>query len=109
MTNNNYMNAINEAKKLLKELLNDPDHGKLTFKGLRGLNDLTITHPYQLETTISGTVLTIGAREWMALSMGEGEPRLWQSFRGAKRVTSEELYLLALKRPDDLTHCHGGF
>jgi hypothetical protein len=42
MTNNNYMDAINEAKSLLKELLNDPDHGKLTFKGMHGLSDLII-------------------------------------------------------------------
>lgn len=109
MTHNNYMNAISEAKKLLTELLNDTDHGKLTFKGLRGLDDLTITCPQQLKTTIRGTVLAIGAGEWMALSMGEGESPLWQSFRGVKRVTSEELYLLALKRPNDLTYCHAGF
>lgn len=68
MTNDNYLEAIIEAKGLLSELLEDPDHGKLTFKGLNGLEDLTITGPQELEDLISGTVLAIGIGEWMAMS-----------------------------------------
>lgn len=109
MTNNNYMDTINEAKKLLTELLNDTDHGKLTFKGLRGLDDLTITSPQQLDAIVGGSVLAIGMHEWMALDSSIGEQRHWQKFRSNWRVTSEQLYLIALKTSCNLTYCHAGF
>lgn len=57
MINNNYLEAITEAKDLLSELLNDPDHGTLTFVGMHNLDDLTITAPQELDGLISGTVL----------------------------------------------------
>lgn len=106
--NNNYIETINEVKDLLTELLNDPDHGELTFKGLRLLDDLTITGPQDLEDLISGTVLAIDASEWMATSVIMTEGRHWQSFRSGKVATSEELYIRALKKPGSLTLCHKG-
>lgn len=108
MTNDNYMNAIREAQNLLNELLNDPDHGKLTFMGMRGLDDLTITGPRELDDFISGTVLAIGCKEWMAVAGDVGNLRQWQSFRAGKRITNEELYLLALADAERLSHCHAG-
>lgn len=108
MTDDNYMKAIREAQNLLNELLNDPDYGELTFEGLSDLDDLTVTRPCQLNDVISGTVLAIGTHEWMALNMGMDDSRLWQSFRAGKCATNEELYLLALKRPNELNHCHAG-
>lgn len=108
MNNNNYMEAINEAKELLTELLNDPDHGELTFKGLNGLEDLTITGPQELEDIVSGTVLAIDTSEWMATSVIMTEGRHWQSFRSGKVATNEELYIRALKKPGVLTLCHKG-
>ena len=108
MTDDNYMNAIREAQNLLNELLNDPDHGKLTFKGINGLDDLIITQPQELDDLISGTVLVIDRREWMALTTSLHTPRPWQCFRHGTRVTSKELYTLALMRPSDLTYCHVG-
>ena len=108
MTNDNYANAIIEAKGLLSELLNDPDHGKLTFKGLNGLDDLTITGPQELEDIVSGTVLAIGIGEWMAMSRPLERDRYWQNFRGSRVATSAELYICALKEPDNLTYCHRG-
>ena len=66
--NNNYIETINEVKDLLTELLNDPDRGELTFKGLRLLDDLTITGPRDLEDLIPGTVLAVNYGEWMATS-----------------------------------------
>lgn len=108
MDNNNYIETINEVKDLLTELLNDPDHGELTFKGLRLLDDLTITGPQDLEDLISGTVLAIDASEWMATSVIMTEGRHWQSFRSGKVATSEELYIRALKKPGSLTLCHKG-
>lgn len=106
MTNDNYLEAITEAKGLLSELLEDPDHGKLTFKGLHNLEDLTIIGPQELEDLISGTVLAIGNGEWMAISHSLGEGRYWQSFRGGKVETSDDLYIRALKEPNNLTCCH---
>lgn len=108
MTNNNYLEAITEAKGLLSELLNDPDHGKLTFKGLGGLDDLTITGPQELEDLISGTVLAIGIGEWMAMSLPLEGGRHWQNFRASRVATSAELYIHALEEPDNLTYCHRG-
>ena len=108
MTNDNYLEAITEAKGLLSELLNDPDHGKLTFKGLNGLDDLTITGPQELEDIVSGTVLAIGIGEWMAMSRPLGGGRYWRNFRGSRVATSAELYIHALKQPDNLTYCHKG-
>ena len=106
MTNDNYLNAIIEAKGLLSELLNDPDHGELTFKGLDGLEDLIIISPQELEDLVSGTVLAIGNGEWMAISHSLEEGRYWQGFRASKIATSAELYIRALKEPNNLTCCH---
>lgn len=108
MTNDNYLDTIIEAQDLLSELLNDPDHGKLTFKGLCGLEDLTITGPQELEDLISGTVLAIGSGEWMSMSQPLEECRYWQSFSGSSTATSMELYIRALKHPDSLSCCHRG-
>lgn len=108
MANDNYANAIIEAKNLLSDLLNDPDHGKLTFKGLYDLEDLTITGPQELEDLVSGTVLAINNCEWMASSHLTDECRYWQNFRGGKIETSAELYIRALKQPDNLICCHKG-
>ena len=108
MTNDNYANAIIEAKGLLSELLNDPDHGKLTFKGLHDLEDLTITGPQELEDLISGTVLAISNVEWMAISQPPGVRRYWQNFRGGKVETSDDLYIRALKNQNNLACCHMG-
>lgn len=108
MTNDNYLDAIIEAKSLLSELLNDPDHGKLTFKGLNGLDDLTITSPQELEDLISGTVLAVSNAEWMATAHLGSERRYWQSFRGGKVETSDDLYIRALKNPNNLSCCHKG-
>lgn len=109
MTDTNYMNAISEARNLLTELLNDPDHGKLTFKGLNGLNDLTIAGPRELNNLISGAVLSIGGAEWMALGMRVGEAPQWQHYCGTRHATNEELYLIALADADRLLYCHTGF
>lgn len=108
MDNNKYVEAIDEVKDLLSELLNDPDHGKLTFTGLNGLDDLIIIGPQELEDIISGTVLAIGNGEWMATCTTLGEHRYWQSFRGEKVATSDELYICALKQLNRLYYCHKG-
>lgn len=108
MTDDNYMNAIQEAQSLLDELINDPDHGKLTFEGLRGLSDLTITGPCELNDLTCGTVLSIGGGEWMALKAHPGEAPLWQHYGGMRRLTNKELYLHALADAERLAHCHAG-
>lgn len=108
MTNDNYLDTIIEAKGLLSELLDDPDHGKLTFKGLHGLDDLTITGPQELEDLISGTVLATDNGEWMAISQPLEGCRYWQNFRASKVATSAELYIRALKYPNGLACCHMG-
>ena len=108
MTDDNYVNAIREAQNLFNELLNDPDHGKLTFKGMRGLDDLTITEPRQLGSVAPGSVIAIGVREWMALSVGVNEYRLWQSSGSCTTATSRDLYLIAIRTQSDLNYCHKG-
>ena len=109
MTNNNYMRAIGDTQRLLAELLNDPDHGKLTFAGLRGLDDLTITGPQELNHLSSGAVLIINGDEWLALSHQMGMPRQWQCYVTERRMASDELYLLALKNADGLYYVHNGY
>ena len=109
MTDDKYLQAIQEAQDLLTELLNDPEHGKLTFKGLRGRDDLIITGPQQLGDLISGTVLAIAHSEWMAITPYMGERRHWQNFAGSLVATSEELYIHALKESGNLQYCHKAF
>lgn len=109
MTDDNYLNAINEAQNLLTELLSDPEHGKLTFEGINGLDDLTITGPQELNNLSSGAVLIIDGNEWLALSHQVGKPRQWQCYIAEHRMTSKELYLLALKNADDLHCVHDGY
>lgn len=108
MTNNSYMNAISEARNLLTELLNDPDHGELTFGGVNGFNDLIITGPSGLDGCTSGAVVVIDGDEWMALNTRRQHLRQWQCFIGGLQATSEELYLLALENADDLHYAHTG-
>ena len=108
MGDDNYVSAINEAKNLLTELLNDPDHGKLTFEGINGLNDLIITGPSRLDGCTTGAVLVIDGDEWMSLSTRHPMQRQWQCFMGGLQATSEELYLIALKNADDLHYAHTG-
>lgn len=108
MSDNKYLQAIRDAQRLLTELLNDPEHGNLTFKGARGLGDLTITGPEELNDVISGALVVIGDVEWMALGHNVCEPRQWQRFTGGHRATSEELYRLALENADNLHYIHDG-
>lgn len=108
MTDDNYTNAIREAQNLLSELLNDPDHGKLTFEGINGLDDLTITGPRGLDGRTSGAVVVIDGDEWIALSTRNPRAPRWQCFVGELRATSEELYLRALRNADDLYYAHTG-
>lgn len=109
MTDDNYLYAINEAQNLLTELLSDPEHGRLTFKGVSGLDDLTITGPQELNNLSSGAVLIIDGNEWLALSHQVGKPRQWQCYFAEHRMASTELYLLALKNADDLYYVHDGY
>lgn len=109
MTDDNYLKAIGDAQRLLTELLNDPEHGKLTFKGAHGLDDLVITGPSALNAPTSGAALMIDGDEWMALGSNAFGPRQWQHFAGGCRATNEELYLLALKNADDLYYIHDGY
>lgn len=108
MTDDKYLKAIGDAQRLLTELLNDPDHGELTFKGARGLDDLTITGPEELNEVTSGALVVIDDVEWMALGQNVREPRQWQRFTGGHRATSEELYRLALENADNLYYIHDG-
>lgn len=108
MADDNYLEAINEAQNLLTELLNDREHGKLTFKGRNSLDDLTITGPHGLNSLAPGAVLTIDGDEWMALTERMLGSRQWQCFAGARRASNEELYIIALKNADELAHCHNG-
>lgn len=109
MTDDKYLQAIDEAQRLITTLLNDPEHGKLTFKGVLGLDDLTITGPEKLNNLSSGAVLIIDGDEWLALSHQVGKPRQWQCYFAEHRMASMELYLLALKNADDLHYVHDGY
>ena len=108
MTDDNYMRAIGDAQRLLAELLNDPEHGKLTFEGINGLNDLIITGPSGLDDCISGAVVVIGGDEWMSLDPCYPRRRQWQCPVGGLQTASEELYFIALKNADDLYYAHTG-
>lgn len=108
MGDDNYIDAINEAKNLLTELLNDPEHGKLIFEGINGLNDLIITGPSGLDGCTTGAVVVIDGDEWMSLTTSFLGQRQWQCFMGGVQATSNELYLLALKNADDLHYAHTG-
>lgn len=109
MADDNYLKAIGDAQRLLAELLDDPEHGKLTFKGVLGLDDLTVTGPEKLNNLSSGAVLIIGGDEWLALRHQVGEQRQWQCYLTERRMASKELYLLALKNADDLYYVHDGY
>ena len=108
MTDDKYLQAIDEAQRLITTLLNDPEHGKLTFEGINGLNDLIITGPNGLDGCTTGAVVVIDGDEWISLSTRYPRRRQWQCFMGGLQATSEELYLLALKNADDLYYAHTG-
>lgn len=109
MITDKYLDAIDEAQALLKELLNDPEHGKVVFKGMYDLGDLVIEGPIDLATRLKpGAVLAIGCCEWMLLTEPEFGKQKWQKFRGDQQATSEELYLQALRTTQPLRLCHVG-
>lgn len=109
MSDDKYLQAIDEAQRLVTELLNDPEHGKLTFKGANGLDDLTLTGPEKLNNLSSGAVLIIDGDEWLALSRPMCEQRQWQCFIGEQRMMSKELHIHALKNADNLYYVHDGY
>ena len=115
MTDSNYREVIDDVQDILIELLDDPELGKLTFKGLHDLDDLTITGPngvHGLNRLPLGTVLAIDKQEWMAIGRGadgrSSEYVQWQHVAGNLRFTSAELYIRALKSHNNLRHCHKG-
>ena len=63
MSDDKYLQAIDEAQRLITTLLNDPEHGKLTFKGANGLDDLTIAGPCDLNDFMPGAVVIIDQDE----------------------------------------------
>ena len=109
MSDNKYLQAIRDVQRLLTELLNDPEHGELTFKGMGGLDDLTITGPEKLNNLSSGAVLSIDDDEWLALSHQMGKPRQWQCYLEGRRMASKELYIHALDNADELYYIHDGY
>lgn len=109
MSDDKYLQAIDEAQRLITTLLNDPEHGKLTFKGANGLDDLTIAGPCDLNDFMPGAVVIIDQDEWMALNSAPFRPQQWQHFDGAQRATSRDLYIHALKNADDLQYAHKGY
>ena len=109
MTDDKYLQTIEEAQRLINTLLNDPEQGKLTFKGVSGLGDLPIAGPEKLNNLSSGAVLMIDGDEWLALSHQVGEQRQWQCYLLEHRMTSKELYIHALKNADDLYYIHDGY
>lgn len=109
MTDDKYLQTIDEAQRLVTTLLNDPEHGNLTFKGAGGLDDLTLAGPEKLDNLSSGAMLIINGDEWLALSHQVGEQRQWQCYLAERRMTSKELYIHALKNTDDLHYIHDGY
>lgn len=108
MTNETYLSAINKAQELLTELLEDTDHGQLTFNALNDLEDLEVASPLRLSNLPVGSVLAIGGSEWMLLDTPCREGSEWQNYKSGLQVTSAELYILALKSTATLRYCHRG-
>lgn len=109
MTQDNYKQAIRDTQCLLHDLLHDPNHGTLAFRGKRGLEDLNVLTPDNLENLVSGAVLMIDGEEWMAIASDFDEPRQWQHYGGRRLVSSEELYVIALEHEENLRYCHSGY
>lgn len=109
MTYDNYMDAISEAQNLLKELVNDPEHGNLTFKGKNGLGDMIVANPEALNVLLSGVVVSIRGDEWMALTHDCDNQRQWQSYESDQRLSNGDLYILALKNANALRYVHRGY
>ena len=109
MTQDTYEQAILDTRRLLHDLLHDPDHGTLGFRGKNDLKDLIVLTPGDLEDLVSGAVLAIDGEEWMALASDFHEPRQWQHYGGRRLVSSEELYIIALEHEENLRYCHSGY
>lgn len=109
MTDDKYLKAIDETQRLLGALLNDPEHGKLTFKGANDLTNLIIAGPCDLNDLMPGAVVIIDEDEWMALNAAPYRSQQWQHFNGIERATSRDLYIHALKNADNLRYAHPGY
>lgn len=99
-----YINLITETRKLLKDILDDENHGALTFEGINGLEDLTVKEPGDLKHLRIGTVVAVGHAEWMRISGNK-----WAScYETSDLLSSDDMYVKCLTA-GQLLLCHKGF
>lgn len=98
-----YINLITETRKLLKDILDDENHGVLTFEGLNGLEDLTVKCPKDLEILMPGTVVAVNRIEWMRATGDKWIP----CSKARERLLSDDMYIKCLAA-SRLHLCHKG-
>mgnify|MGYP000865557890 FL=1 len=98
-----YINLITETRKLLKDILDDRDHGALTFVGINGFENLTVKGPGDLELLRTGTVVAVGCIEWMRAS-GDKWVACYEDY---EHLSSDDMYVRCLTA-GQLRLCHRG-
>lgn len=90
---NDYLKTIIKAKSLIKQLLNDPLYGEITF------DDLTIRKPEDLHTNLPlGSLIAISVSEWFLTS--NGCECIWQNYSQGVVLDNEGMYLHMLESLD---------
>ena len=59
-----YLELIDQAKELLDQLLDDPEHGRVILKGDNGLEDVEICKPGDFIKLPLGSVISLGVCEY---------------------------------------------
>lgn len=103
----NYAEAVREAQKNFLVMLYDEDQGNLTFKGNDNVPDLNVNSPRDLVMLRAGTILSINGDPWMLIEARSSECGLYRYWacRNGMTLTSDELYIYALKNPHNVLAC----
>lgn len=98
-----YINLVAKARGLLEDILEDENHGVLTFEGINGFENLTVKGPGDLERLRIGTVVAVGSTEWMRVGVDK-----WVAcYEDYNHLSSADMYVKCLAA-GQLRLCHKG-
>lgn len=87
----NYLELIEQAEDLLKQLLDDTEHGCVTLKGCNEIPDVEICKPNDFNNLTLGSVISIGVCEYfLADDMRQTK---WVNYDLRRILTYQEMYI----------------
>lgn len=86
-----YLKLIEQAEDLLRQLLDDTEHGRVILKGDKGLEDVEIRKPEDFKHLPLGSVISVGISEYF-LAYDSGQSK-WVNYDLSRILTYQEMYI----------------